>query len=97
NGRKCRVPHIAVFDPGSPTIPVLDCWGGGPGFPTPGFPDCADFAQSGMATIPVLDCRGGMCGNRDLNCHRLQLESFVRSGYRDDPVLCFLILSQLVQ
>jgi hypothetical protein len=24
----------------------------GSGSPTPGLPDCADFAQSGMATIP---------------------------------------------
>jgi len=34
-----------VFDPGSPTILVLDCWGGGPGSAAPGLPDCAAFAQ----------------------------------------------------
>ena len=29
------------------------------GSPAPGLPDCADFAQSGMAVIPLLDCWGG--------------------------------------
>ena len=26
------------------------------GSPEPGFPDCAGFAQSGMAAFPILDC-----------------------------------------
>jgi hypothetical protein len=30
-----------------------------PGSPTPGLPDCAAFAQAGMAVIPLLDRWGG--------------------------------------
>jgi hypothetical protein len=51
----CRgAPLIAVFDPGSPTILMLDCWGGGSGVPNNPDVGLLGWRVRGPQRAPIL-------------------------------------------
>jgi hypothetical protein len=58
-----------------------------PGSPTPGFPDCAAFAQSGMAMSAVVAVVGAERASRDEESAPLN-PSTRKSGVRWGPLRC---------